>query len=57
MKTECEFCAFCSYDEEDESYYCQANLDEDEMERFLSAAADACPFWQPGDEYRLSRRQ
>jgi hypothetical protein len=57
MKTDCEFCMYYSYDEEDDSYYCEANLDEDDMERFLSAARDACPFWRPGDEYLLSRRQ
>ena len=38
-------------------YFCEADLDEDEMERFLRAANDACPFYRLGDEYRTARRQ
>ena len=33
-----------------------ADLDEDEMVRFLSGRGD-CPYWRPGDEYRTARRQ
>ena len=41
----CESCAFYAYDEEYEYYVCEADLDEDEM------------FYQPGDEYRVVRKQ
>lgn len=57
MRTDCEFCMYYSYDETDDCYYCEVNLDEDEMQRFLASARDACPYWRPGDEYRLSRKQ
>ena len=55
--TNCETCAFYTYDEEYGYYVCEADLDEDEMERFLRAANDACPFYRLGDEYRTARRQ
>ena len=31
--------------------------DEDEMVRFLTARADSCPYWRPGDEYITARKQ
>ena len=43
-KSRCENCRFFEYDEETGGCCCQ-DLDEDEMERFLRAAADACPFF------------
>ncbi|MEA5142844.1 MAG: DUF6472 family protein [Oscillibacter sp.] len=56
-KTSCECCQFYSYDEEDDTYYCEVDLDEDEMMRFLSSGHADCPYWRPGDEYLLARRQ
>lgn len=53
----CDFCAFYEYDEEDESYSCSANLDEDEMYRFLTSRSSACPFYRNGDEYEVVRHQ
>ena len=53
----CETCVNFVYDDEDECYVCDMNLDEDDMERFLRSANDACPFYRPGDEYRTARRQ
>ena len=57
MSTKCETCVYYSYDEEYDDYICEMDLDEDEMVRFLSARADACPYWRPGDDYRTARRQ
>ena len=55
--SKCEECVFYEYDEETDTSYCSMDLDEDEMERFLHAAADACPFYRRGDEYSTARRQ
>ena len=55
--TNCEDCAYYEYDPEADTNYCEADLDEDEMERFLRSANDSCPFYRPGDEYRTARRQ
>ena len=55
--TNCEDCVYYEYDPEADTNYCEADLDEDEMERFLCSANDSCPFYRPGDEYRTARRQ
>lgn len=55
--TSCELCASYEYDEESGFYICQVSLDEDEMCRFLSGQDFACPYYTPGDEYRIVRRQ
>ena len=53
--TNCEDCVYYEYDPEADTNYCEADLDEDEMERFLRSANDSCPFYRPGDEYRTDR--
>ncbi len=53
----CEFCANYAYDEDEEQYYCDVNLDEDEMFRFLSGNTGACPYFTSGDEYKVVRHQ
>ena len=55
--TNCETCAFYTYDEEYGYYVCEADLDEDEMERFLRGANGDCPFYRRGDDYETARRQ
>ena len=46
----CEDCVYYSYDEESDSYYCDEQLDEDEM--------TACPFYHPGQsDYYLAGKQ
>ena len=41
------------------SYYCAQGsaLDEDEMARYLSCRTAACPFFEPGDEYKIVAKQ
>lgn len=57
MAANCEECVHYDYDEELDAYYCTRDLDEDEMERFLRAANDACPFYRRGGDYETARRQ
>ena len=38
----CEDCVYYSYDEESDSYYCDEQLDEDEMASFLRGKLPAC---------------
>ena len=40
-----EDCVYYSYDEESDSYYCDEQLDEDEMASFLRGKLTACPFY------------
>lgn len=56
-KTNCERCGNYVYDEENDCYICEVNLDEDEMGRFLSDTMYECPYYQSGDEYRIVRKQ
>ena len=53
----CEFCAHYEYDDEMDCYVCEMNLDEDEMARYLSHTTSACPYFEPGDEYKIVRKQ
>ncbi|MCQ2449736.1 MAG: DUF6472 family protein [Clostridia bacterium] len=55
--TACECCANYVYDEESACYYCDCNLDEDEMGRFLSMQTKNCPYYESDDEYRIVRKQ
>ncbi len=56
-KTNCDDCQYYAYDEDYESYFCEMNLDEDEMARFMTASYDNCPYYRSGDEYRVVRHQ
>ncbi len=56
-QTTCDTCVNYTYDEDYGYYICEADLDEDEMVRFLSSSNFACPYYQLDDEYRIVRRQ
>lgn len=45
------------YDEDDECYVCDMNLDEDDMVRFLTGTFDNCPYYQLDNEYLIVRHQ
>ena len=53
----CESCAYFYYDDEYESYVCDMDLDEDELQRFISGTNKACPYYRDGDEYKVVRKQ
>ncbi len=44
--TNCETCAFYTYDDEYGYYVCEADLDEDEMSAFLRGSDFSCGFYQ-----------
>ena len=56
-KTACESCANYVYDPESDIMYCEMDLDEAEMVRFLTNQSSQCPYWRPGDEYLTARKQ
>lgn len=56
-QTSCESCSNYVYDEDYGYYICEADLDEDDMARFLSSQEFACPYYQLNDEYRIVRKQ
>lgn len=53
----CDICVYYVYDEDYESYSCMADLDEDEMYRFLAGRHNECPYFRPDDEYGVVRHQ
>lgn len=57
MITNCDFCAYNEYDEEDDEYYCSVNMDEDDMARFIQSSYKSCPYFKSGDEYKVVRHQ
>lgn len=57
MNAKCDSCMFCNFDEEYGDYVCDADMDEDDMVRFLEGRTAECPFWRPGDDYRTALRQ
>ena len=57
MKSNCENCANYVYDDQTDEYYCEVNLDEDEMMHFLSGKSFDCPYYKNGDEYSIVRKQ
>jgi hypothetical protein len=48
---------YYAYDEEFEEYFCQVNLDEDEMQKFLTDTFRDCPYYRLEDEYGTVRKQ
>jgi len=53
----CDSCVYCVYDEEYEEDACQINMDEDELNRFLSDSHSSCPYYRLGDDYTIVRKQ
>lgn len=56
-KTACECCANYVYDPESDIMYCDMELDEDEMRRFLTSQTYNCPYYDFYDEYKIVRKQ
>lgn len=57
MKSNCEYCRYYYYDDDVEAYICTLDLDEDEMERFVSYSNRDCPYFVFYDEYKLVEKQ
>ncbi len=52
----CEMCAHYVTDEEFGDY-CRIDLDEDEMEKFLTQNMSQCHYFELYDEYKIVRKQ
>ena len=57
MKSNCENCANYVYDDQIHEFYCEVNLDEDEMRLFLTSQTFNCPYFNFYDEYGIVRKQ
>lgn len=56
-QTSCDSCSNYVYDEEEDVYMCEVNLDEDEMAHFMMSSKWECPYYSLDDEYRIVRHQ
>ena len=54
---DCDRCMFYDYDEEAEGYFCDANIDEDDIARLNLSANKECPYYRPYDEYSVVKHQ
>ena len=57
MDNLCSTCAFFSYDEEYEEYFCDCRMDEDDFYRISQGNYKTCPYYRNGDEYLVVRKQ
>ena len=56
--TQCDDCIHLAYDEQCDEYYCEMELDEDEVSRLIEGRLNDCPFYCGGNsDYYLSRKQ
>ena len=53
----CDTCAYFQWDDDDECYYCEVNMDEDDYVRVSQGHYKECPFYRNGDEYLVVRHQ
>ncbi len=56
-KSTCESCVYYNYDEEYNCYVCEVNLDQDEMEKFVTNTFYNCPYFRFYDEYKTVKKQ
>lgn len=56
-KSSCDSCVNNVYDEEDQAYYCEVAMDEDDAARIMQGHLKDCPYYQLDDEYAVVRHQ
>ena len=54
---QCDMCNNLVYDEDEEDYICEVDMDEDDMARLYSGHSPACPYFQSNDEYEVVKHQ
>ena len=53
----CDTCVNYIYDEEDESWICCVDMDEDDYVRMLTSPKPICVFYRSDEEYAVVRHQ
>ncbi|MBR1439729.1 MAG: hypothetical protein IJ589_00745 [Lachnospiraceae bacterium] len=57
MTFNCDTCTYYIYDEDDEAYYCDMDMDEDDAVRQMTQTHTQCPYYRNNDEYEVVRHQ
>lgn len=55
--TNCEECVHYDLGDESGAYECTAELDEDELIRFMKGDSGGCPYFRFYDEYKFVQKQ
>jgi len=53
----CDYCNNYVYDEDDETYYCAVDMDEDDYVRLMSNKNSSCPYFASNNEYEVVKHQ
>lgn len=56
-KLNCDTCVYYVYDEEEEAYYCEVDMDEDDAARMAQGFHNGCSYYQLDDEYAVVKHQ
>ena len=56
-ESSCDSCMNYYYDQEFDCYACALDMDEDEAIRLMTDSRYQCPYYRPGDEYTIVRKQ
>jgi len=54
---QCDTCLFYIYDDVSQEYFCDCDMDEDELLQLMSSKERSCPYYRDGDEYKTVRHQ
>ncbi len=57
MKPSCETCEFFDWDDDYQDNVCTISLDEDELYRMKTNAAEVCPYYRYYNEYKSVQKQ
>ena len=57
MRMHCDECTYYEYDEDDETYYCGVNMDEDDYARLMQGSRSECPYYRNDNEYEVVKHQ
>ena len=53
----CDYCNNYVYDEEDETYYCEVDMDEDDYGKMMAMGSKTCPYYTSNNEYEVVKHQ
>lgn len=53
----CETCNNMVYDEDEEAWFCDMDMDEDDAVRLLTGHYRQCPYYQSDNEYEVVAKQ
>lgn len=53
----CDTCAYLIFDEDEEAWLCDMDMDEDDYGRLMDGREKSCPYYRNGDEYAVVRKQ